>query len=309
MSTTTPRLAAVQVERKLGFRPEESVVIACLHHDQPDGMVARVDLAALTDPAQRADMLTQLALPLRTAAPDAVLVIYYTRGDLGSLGAIDTDLTAALAELGIPRVGSHVVDDPAPDGSTRDHLGVIPAAPPSRQRHATAALLAAQHVTLQVYLDAFARVRDGQTIPAELVGHVAAWINESTRSRDAALLLATGTSLADVRLVADGQTGETTDRIAGQAMDRLFSPATGQRPTPETRAHVTVLTEVVACTPRLYHAPARTLLAVLAWWSGNTALADRHLTEALMVHPLYRLAMLMEEVLRDSIPPGWVHTR
>jgi hypothetical protein len=58
-------------------------------------------------------------------------------------------------------------------------------------------------------------------------------------------------------------------------------------------------------TPPERHTPARTLLALLAWWQGNLTLAQRHLEEAGLHPGTYGLADLIASAVDAGLAPGW----
>ncbi|MDT0164337.1 DUF4192 domain-containing protein [Actinotalea sp. AC32] len=93
----------------------------------------------------------------------------------------------------------------------------------------------------------------------------------------------------------------------GDALRALVDPAGGVPPDGETcRAVGGVLAGVAAHTTGGRHAPSLTLLAVLAWWSGDGARAAVLLERALEAEPAYRLARLVEEAVVAGMPPGWL---
>ena len=126
---------------------------------------------------------------------------------------------------------------------------------------------------------------------------------EDVLVRDAVLLsFVEGNERIEDRLVA----GETGPAI-GQALATITDPELGRRPDPVRAAAArTVLEHLVAHAARGSHAPALTLLAVLAWWEGDGARAGVLVDRALLADRDHRLAHLVDQALRSGMPPGWV---
>lgn len=127
---------------------------------------------------------------------------------------------------------------------------------------------------------------------------------EDVLVRDAVLVSFVGNERVADRLVA----GETGPAI-GQALAAITDPVRGRRPDPERAAAARALLEhAVAHTTRGRHAPALTLLAVLAWWEGDGARAGLLVDRALAADPGHRLAVLVDQALRAGMPPGWARS-
>ncbi len=96
------------------------------------------------------------------------------------------------------------------------------------------------------------------------------------------------------------------DGLARRAIGEITDPKTAQRPDIE---HVettrSVLNRLISLTPCERHIPARTLLALLAWWQGNLTLAQRHLEEAELQRGTYGLADLVASAVEYGLAPGW----
>lgn len=146
---------------------------------------------------------------------------------------------------------------------------------------------------------------DRATLPeATATGRLLAAL-EDVLVRDAVLVSFIGGNdrVAD-RLVA----GESGPAI-GQALAAITDPVRGRRPEPERAAAArAVLEHAVAHTTRGRHAPALTLLAVLAWWEGDGARAGLLADRALAADPGHRLALLVDQALRAGMPPGWARS-
>lgn len=92
----------------------------------------------------------------------------------------------------------------------------------------------------------------------------------------------------------------------GDAFDALFDPQDGLEPDAgRLGAAGRTLRSVMAHTSPDRHAPAATVLAVLAWWSGDGAAANDWLRRAFAVDPGYSFARLLASALEAGLPPGW----
>ncbi len=121
--------------------------------------------------------------------------------------------------------------------------------------------------------------------------------------RDAALLaLVVGSSLPEDSLVPADHESEIAAAIAA-----ILDPTVGQAPNPFVIGPSSaVLRMVVAHAPQQQHAPAATLLALIAWWEGKGAQASVWLERACAADQDYRLALLLREAIDSGMPPGWV---
>lgn len=120
--------------------------------------------------------------------------------------------------------------------------------------------------------------------------------------RDAILLtLLPGVGDLPVRSLADDVAVEM-----GRAMDQVYDDVVGVPPPALTaQRHERTLEQLVAHGRRGGQAPARTLLALLAWWAGDGARAAAHLERALDDDAGYRLAVLLDTALARGLAPGW----
>lgn len=120
--------------------------------------------------------------------------------------------------------------------------------------------------------------------------------------RDAVLLdLVPGHERLADRVVAGWDGPEVSD-----ALRAMVDPAAGVAPPAErTERAAHVLRQVAGHRPRAA-APALTLLAMLAWWSGDGARAAVLVERALDGDPGYRLAALLEQTLAVGMAPGWL---
>lgn len=126
---------------------------------------------------------------------------------------------------------------------------------------------------------------------------------EDVLVRDAVLVsfVAGSDRVADRLIAGDGDAG------LDDVLKTIVDPVRGRRPDPRRAAAArTVLELMVAHAGRDGHAPAFTLLALLAWWEGDGARAGVAIDLAFAAEPGYRLARLVDDALRAGLPPGWV---
>ncbi|MCC2308589.1 DUF4192 domain-containing protein [Cellulomonas chengniuliangii] len=140
--------------------------------------------------------------------------------------------------------------------------------------------------------------------PSALLGRLEAGLSDR-RVRDAVLVsLVPGVEdLPERSLREDAAvTGAEMAAAIGAIIDpeRAVSPPPGPLST-----HAHALERVVAHGRHGAQAPALTLLALLAWWSGDGARASVLLERALSDDPGHRLARLLDDVLTAGMPPGW----
>ncbi|MCV2396474.1 DUF4192 domain-containing protein [Actinotalea sp. M2MS4P-6] len=220
-----------------------------------------------------------------------------------------------LAELEGTRVGAEMVLLGAAVAGSREELATLPDASPTARRAARRAAQrwerrggdAIEHGQVHRWR------RDGLALWRSLLGaeeHGATDLGrlqaalDDVLVRDAVLLdLVPGrTRLAD-RVVA----GWTGDEV-GEALGLIVDPGRGVAP-PAGRIEdaVELLRQVAGHRPRAA-VPAISLLAMLAWWTGDGAKAAVLVQRALATEPGYRLARLLEEALTVGMPPGWVRS-
>lgn len=121
--------------------------------------------------------------------------------------------------------------------------------------------------------------------------------------RDAALLaLVVGSSLPEDSLLPDDHDAEI-----GRAIAAILDPTVGSAPNPHVVGpSSSVLRMITTHAVDQQHAPAATLLALIAWWEGKGAQASVWLERAQDADPEYRLAGLLAEAINTGMPPGWV---
>lgn len=140
------------------------------------------------------------------------------------------------------------------------------------------------------------------------LGRVEAGLRDG-RVRDAVLVaMVTGTDDLPERLVRGAQADPEASRALTAVLDRVFQPSEAGPPRPSA-AGVRVLEGVVAHGRRDHQAPALTLLALAAWWTGEGARANLLLSRALDDDPDHPLALLLSRVTAAGVAPGWVQAR
>jgi hypothetical protein len=144
--------------------------------------------------------------------------------------------------------------------------------------------------------------------PAEL-GRLAAALAD-VPVRDAVLLWCVPGREDAARRTATGDAGPDLEDATAAAIASVVDADRAAAPdTERTAAAVDVLEAVAAHAPRRLAAPALTLLAFLAWWSGDGGRAGHRLDAALAAEPGHRLARLLDAALRAGLPPGWLRRR
>lgn len=313
------------IPNQLGFRPRDSVVVVAVRPDRLVGVIARTDAATVTDAGQRAVLLDQLARA--GGAAELVVVVYadpvpaqvaagvdaltaeadehgtpvretWVVGHDRYHPAGDPDASRPLTDLQSTVVAAEMVHDGVVVAADRSALGVIPKASGSAVAAATrAASNWAGSPQEAVHLFQRLRDRDAARRPSDL-GRLREAMTDVV-VRDAVLLsmLDGGDDLA--QRLADGRYGDA------RQISTILEPG-GPRPGDNARRTQDVLTAVVAHTRDDADAvPALTLLAFAAWWSGDGARAAVLVDRALGPAPDYRLAVLIDEILTNAMPPGW----
>lgn len=223
-----------------------------------------------------------------------------------------------LEDLESTQVGAHMVLAGATVRASRDQLADLAPVPEDDRRRARAAAVAWRRARsadglrgpahadwLERSLVAWHRAVEGSAAPAEL-GQVAAALDDVVL-RDAVLVsLVPGSGRLPEKIVQEvgspPQDTSTSDAV-GRAVAALLDPAAGVRPDSETERGRSALERVVTHhDPRA--APGRTLLALVAWWHGDAALAAAHLDQVCGEQD-YRLARLLRTALDAGMPPGW----
>lgn len=128
--------------------------------------------------------------------------------------------------------------------------------------------------------------------------------------RDAVLLWCVPGHEDAARRTARGDAGADLDDATAAAIASVVDGERAAAPDADRTAAATAVLEAVAAhAPRRLAAPALTLLAFLAWWSGDGGRAGYRLDAALAADPGHRLARLLDAALRAGLPPGWLRRR
>ena len=147
-------------------------------------------------------------------------------------------------------------------------------------------------------------VRAGGPLRPREIGRIATALHD-TLVRDAVVVACTA-SVGQARAALSAP-ADLVSRRVGDVFGELFAPETVLEPVHDgLDPAAQVLREVVAHSTDGEHAPALTLLALLAWWVGDGATANCWLDRANEVDPGYRLADLLGTAVSAGLPPGWV---
>ncbi len=216
-----------------------------------------------------------------------------------------------LAELEASQVGAEMVLLGATVEGDRAGLGQLPEAHPDRRRAARRASQrwsrradqahgpAEMHRWRRAGLDLWRALLAQAQPTAPDLGRLQAALDD-VLVRDAVLLdLVPGQARLADRVVA-GWTGPEV----GDALGLIVDPGAGVAPPASVTAATRLLREVAGHRPPAA-APAVTLLAMLAWWTGDGARAAVLVERVLAAVPDYRLARLLDEALTVGLPPGW----
>lgn len=218
-----------------------------------------------------------------------------------------------LTELEGTRVGAEMVLRGATVEGSREDLGRLPQVGVEARRAArrAAARWSARRATLRDTAEAHRWRAAGLELWRELVdGAPGAAVAHGRLSAALADVLVRDAVLVDLvpghARVADRVVAGWNGPEVGRALRAVVDPAAAVPPPVERLgAACAVLREVAAHRPGAA-APALTLLALAAWWSGDGARASVLVTRALELEPGYRLADLLEQTLDHGVPPGWV---
>jgi hypothetical protein len=380
--THEPRELLALVPYRLGFQPQESLVVLSVRAERLRiGLVARVDLADLADPRSGPPLARSLVAHLVKDGACRGVAVVYTEADLqveggvGTGGAAVANLRRAalvrlagldvlvvgqrgyyafgcqdrtccppggrpLTDLQSTRVGAQMVLEGVRVAGSREELvriaGVDAAARKSARRasdrwrsRGLAAATGAQvrrwrREGLELWREAVARADEAYAKGTDGgVGATGArWVPcpwkppgpaffgrllaalDDVLVRDAVVLTCVpGADRVADRVVAGGK-GEDVDAALATVVD----PVRGSRPDlRRTAAARAVLEQVAAHSGRSGHAPALTLLALLAWWEGDGARAGVLVDRALAADPDHRMANLLDHALGACMPPGWVN--
>ena len=318
-------LAAIALT--VGFRPVNSVVVAALRPSGSLGMIASLDLDSVTP--ESADLIAVHAANDRA---DRALVIVYGEDQVVAADVVGAMTCALHGQAVDVAQAAHVdqttyrdllVDDaPAQPLSDIETSAVAAhAVAMGRNLHATRADLLpapvaqwAQTVARRVH-DAQI-TKDDQTTHAiatwrlmlaglaggpKIAGEMAARLTDA-RVRDAVLLtMIPGVPDDVVARVVEGGQGHADNEAVARAIAAIVDPDQACEPGHAARDGADALAQIVAHVPD--SAPAWTLWALLAWWTGNGLAAQDALDHA---GQGYRLADLLRQALAQGIPPGWV---
>ncbi|MDE0571809.1 DUF4192 domain-containing protein [Demequina sp. B12] len=149
------------------------------------------------------------------------------------------------------------------------------------------------------YLRALEHVkRDGEPC-SDLIGKAAKALTD-IKIRDCVVILM---GYAPATINPDDLSDGPTETQAEAAMSRIVSPDAGVRPGTSVARHRALIELIASHVPA--HAPAATLLALIAWWDDDLASAIHHLENAFEADPVYNLAHLIAATITIQPRPGW----
>lgn len=315
------------VKYQLGFNPSESLVVVSIKAPTGRiGLIARVNLDEVEQTA------ATLAGHMVTDGAARVVVIAYTdsEADARTAAATMTDHTRALlladggtfhvtsttyGVLGAPHtarpvsdlestiIAATMVHKGATAAASREDLGVKPAnvndrmkAAAAHDNYLTSTPRPDRPAGLAMWRETVAGSR---ATPARAGCLAAAMYDVVTRDAVLCTLLPGGNAAADALAAGEDAEGAVTRALAS-----LIDAQQGIAPDPDLSEPARDLLTYVAA--HVDSPAALTLLAVLAWWHGDGATANVHLSAALALDPQYRLARLLSDVLGVGLAPGWV---
>lgn len=325
MTTTTIRAAGnadmlADIAYRLGFAPQESLVLVAVRDNSTLGLIVRADLTDVTESA--AHYLTD-----RLLSDGAVRVLAVTYTDHPEIAGRTHDMVSEWFAPGAVHsicVDSHAYRDRSDAPESARPLSDLDASVvaahrvaagmfvtktraerlPARRDRATCrkverAALAAEVLSgadaVRAWIDYVANPCDDLTTIATLAVTLV-----KTPVRDAVLMLATGASSEIATHVAQGGNGAEVSAALGRVLTGT------DRPTPQDAAWATAIGQVARhVVTAQFVAPAWTLWAVTQWWAGGTAAANDALDIALKADPSYRLASLMYDACALGMGPGW----
>jgi len=154
-------------------------------------------------------------------------------------------------------------------------------------------------------------VADSKTLSAKVLGVIGAALTDTTM-RDAVLLSCLPDGLAAAKQVIEknGTAQQTaSDLLAGVVGDDDSSDAPIPPPKLLIRDATTVLEAVAAHASEPSKPGTLTLLAFLAWWTGDGTRANTRVKQALAISPDYPLAVTLAEAVENHLQPGWIRSR
>lgn len=318
----TDVLAAVALT--VGFRPVNSVVVAALRPSGTLGLVASLDLDNITpetadliavhaanDRAERAlvivygedqtvaaNVVGAMTCALHGQAVDVTQAAHVDQTTYRDL-LVDDAPALPLTDIETSAVAAHAVAMGRNLNATRADLLPRPAAWAARAEASNAYADQATEADQTAHAVATWRlILAGMLDGPEIYGEMAARLT-NTRVRDAVLLSMIPEVAPEV--VNATAEGHEDGAAVARALAAIVDPDQGREPGHAAHDGADALAQIVAHVPD--SAPAWTLWALLAWWTGNGMAARDALDHAGQGH---RLADLLRQALAQGMPPGWV---
>lgn len=276
----------------LGFTPENSLVIVGVEGPRNHVKVTlRYDLPGPADTEIAQQIIAHMTFVLTRAAVHTAIVVIYGPADVGDL--LNTVLTSQdqvkmsdILRVNNNRYWSYRCDNPdccPPEGATFDTDYSVPA-------HR-------DDLTERV-----APVAGGERdVMRQATRHA-----EAARQSTAAKL---DTVQSMLRLYRDGDPAAASlddfaELSVALASLRIRDDAWSRMDPAQSTAHIALWTDVTRRAQPGYVAAPASLLAFVAWQSGNGALANVALDRALADDPHYSMALLLQQVINAGAPPS-----
>jgi hypothetical protein len=300
----SPTAMLAVIPALLGFHPEHSLVVIGVR--QPRGrveVVFRYDLPQPPNPVTASKIAGHATSVLTRNQLTRAVIAGYGPGPM--VTPVTDALVAALRRAGVTlhdvlriedgRYWSYACHDPhccPPEG--------VPFDP--RYHPASAALAAVGSPVLADRAALAATIAPLRALTAESISQA----ERTVRAKGAAAgLVAVGEAISTYR--ADGQLSGD-DQFALLAVTladlRVRDDGWARMDPDHVQAHLRLWTDVVRRAPARYVPPPASLLAFVAWQSGNGALANVAAERALAADPGYSMAQLLLDAVGAGVPPS-----
>jgi hypothetical protein len=318
---TTPAGLLTAIPHLLGFHPASSVVIIGTRPPKAKATVTmRYDLPDPPDPRQAARMAAHAAMVLATAHAREAVAVGYGPGHLvttiiGELQARTTQGLLPLTEILRTADGSYwsyLCTTPGccpPEGTPFD-----PAAEPAAALAAEGPVpgsrdeLAASIARINAKAATMRRATTRAEQRAARLLAASAPAGQRARARSEIVLAgldAVARAIARYRRGGQLPAGTGAAWLALALRDQRIRDDAWARMLPQHRAaHLRLWQDLTRLAQPGYVAAPASLLALVAWQSGNGALANLALDRALADDPAYKMARLLRRAIDSGAPPA-----